>query len=128
MGYRPRDYKKLHWHKVYAWLPKRIGNQFLWFREYWRKGTLIDGSGEAMGSTKIVYDNFHTDEEHFAWILADGGDEVIDETFWASPQVKAQMRSAGKIAVSKIQKIGRTQRPTKPPPPPPPPPKRIIKR
>lgn len=111
---RPLKNHKLNWHKAFAWFPKRISGEFLWFKEYWRKGTLVDAKGDHVGSTIIMYNHFHTDEEHFAWTLTGEEDEIIDETFWNSDSYRNMIKSANTlVGISKQQSVGRALRVTK---------------
>ena len=73
---------KLKWHKVFAWRPKRISGEFIWFRHYWRKGKLVNSYGGRAMATEVKYEWFHTSEEHFAWMLTGEDDDIVDETFW----------------------------------------------
>lgn len=76
-----RDEKLYRWHKHFVIFPRKtVAGNWCW-GECWRKGYLKDGSGDHAMAT-VTSHCYHTNEEHFTWLMEDGVDEIIDNTWW----------------------------------------------
>jgi hypothetical protein len=72
---------KLKWHQFRGLWPRIVDGRLLWLVKYWRKGKIVNARGDHVMSTTIEY-SYHSNHQHFEWVLKDGEDKIEDESFW----------------------------------------------